>query len=54
MFEKALYERLGGAFAIAAVVDHLSDAVIENAASWLGAARGCGTIPDNVSARREH
>jgi len=25
-----LYERLGGAFAIAAVVDHFSDAVVEN------------------------
>jgi hemoglobin len=25
-----LYERLGGAFAIAAVVDHFSDAIIEN------------------------
>ncbi|MGF6177334.1 group I truncated hemoglobin [Ensifer sp. 4252] len=28
--EKSLYERLGGVFAIAAVVDHFSDAVIEN------------------------
>jgi hemoglobin len=28
--EKSLYERLGGAFAIAAVVDHFSDAVVEN------------------------
>ena len=26
----SLYERLGGAFAIAAVVDHFSDAVIRN------------------------
>jgi hemoglobin len=28
--EKSLYERLGGAFAIAAVVDHFSDAVVQN------------------------
>ena len=27
--EKSLYERLGGVFAIAAVVDHFSDAVVE-------------------------
>jgi len=30
MTESSLYERLGGAFAIAAVVDHFSDAVVEN------------------------
>lgn len=30
MPEKSLYERLGGVFAIAAVVDHFSDAVVEN------------------------
>ena len=29
--EKSLYERLGGVFAIAAVIDHFSDAVVENA-----------------------
>jgi hemoglobin len=28
--EKRLYERLGGVFAIAAVVDHFSDAVVKN------------------------
>lgn len=28
--ETSLYERLGGVFAIAAVVDHFSDAVVEN------------------------
>jgi len=28
--EKGLYERLGGVFAIAAVVDHFSDAVVKN------------------------
>ena len=28
--EKSLYERLGGVFAIAAVVDHFSDAVVRN------------------------
>jgi hemoglobin len=27
---KSLYERLGGAFAIAAVVDHFSDAIVKN------------------------
>jgi hemoglobin len=30
MPEQSLYERLGGAFAIAAVVDHFSDAVVQN------------------------
>jgi hemoglobin len=30
MTEASLYERLGGAFAIAAVVDHFSDALIRN------------------------
>ena len=30
MSEPSLYERLGGAFAIAAVVDHFSDAVLRN------------------------
>lgn len=30
MAEATLYERLGGVFAIAAVVDHFSDAVVEN------------------------
>lgn len=28
--QKSLYDRLGGIFAIAAVVDHFSDAVVEN------------------------
>jgi hemoglobin len=28
--EKSLYERLGGIFAIAAVIDHFSDAVVKN------------------------
>ena len=30
MTESSLYERLGGAFAIAAVVDHFSEAVVKN------------------------
>ena len=30
MTEPSLYERLGGVFAIAAVVDHFSDAVVQN------------------------
>ena len=28
--DESLYERLGGVFAIAAVVDHFSDAVVKN------------------------
>ena len=31
MDEPTLYDRLGGVFAIAAVVDHFSDAIIQNA-----------------------
>jgi hemoglobin len=30
MTEKSLYDRLGGVFAIAAVVDHFSDAIVQN------------------------
>src|SRR5262245_3199890 len=30
MAEQSLYDRLGGVFAIAAVVDHFSDAVVKN------------------------
>ena len=30
MQDKSLYERLGGVFAIAAVMDHFSDAVVKN------------------------
>jgi hemoglobin len=30
MPEKSLYDRLGGAFAIAAVIDHFSDALVKN------------------------
>jgi hemoglobin len=30
MADESLYERLGGVFAIAAVVDHFSDALVEN------------------------
>ncbi len=30
MAETSLYERLGGVFAIAAVVDHFSDALVQN------------------------
>ena len=30
MTEPSLYERLGGVFAIAAVIDHFSDAVVQN------------------------
>jgi len=30
MADKTLYERLGGVFAIAAVIDHFSDAIVKN------------------------
>ena len=30
MAEKTLYDRLGGVFAIAAVIDHFSDEVVKN------------------------
>src|ERR1035437_7297708 len=30
MPDSSLYDRLGGAFAIAAVIDHFSDAVVQN------------------------
>src|SRR5512133_1097210 len=37
MTESSLYDRLGGAFAIAAVVDHFSDAVVPNPITGQGA-----------------
>ena len=30
MSDKSLYDRLGGVFVIAAVIDHFSDAVVAN------------------------
>jgi hemoglobin len=36
MTDQTLYERLGGVFAIAAVVDHFSDAVVKNAVAGQG------------------
>ena len=36
MADKSLYERLGGVFAIAAVIDHFSDAVVRNAVAGRG------------------
>jgi hemoglobin len=36
MMEKSLYERLGGIFAIAAVVDHFSDEVVKNQIAGAG------------------
>jgi hemoglobin len=38
MADKSLYERLGGVFAIAAVVDKFSDEVVKNAVSGQGSA----------------
>ena len=51
--EKSLYDRLGGVFAIAAVVNHFSDAVVKNPIvgqksknpqlrEWHNKNRGCG------------
>ena len=36
MAEQSLYERLGGVFSIAAVIDHFSDAVVKNHISGQG------------------
>src|SRR4051794_39601404 len=36
MAEASLYERLGGAFPIAAVIDHFSDAVVRNSVTGQG------------------
>ena len=36
MADRSLYERLGGVFAIAAVIDHFSDAVVRNAVAGQG------------------
>ena len=44
--EKSLYERLGGVFAIAAVVDHFSDAVVKN--------RIVGKTSNNAALRKWH
>jgi hemoglobin len=38
MSDKSLYDRLGGVFAIAAVVNHFSDAVVKNAVAGDGSA----------------
>ena len=46
MTEKSLYERLGGVFAIAAVVDHFSDAVVQNPS--------VGKTSKNVALREWH
>jgi hemoglobin len=46
MTEASLYERLGGAFAIAAVVDHFSDAVVRN--------RIVGQTSENPALREWH
>lgn len=46
MAESSLYERLGGVFAIAAVVDHFSDAVVKNAIA--------GQDSDNPALREWH
>ena len=46
MPDQSLYERLGGVFAIAAVVDHFSDAVVKNQTSGQGS--------DNPALREWH
>ena len=46
MTDQSLYERLGGVFAIAAVIDHFSDAVVKNAIAGQGS--------DNPALREWH
>ena len=46
MADQSLYERLGGVFAIAALVDHFSDAVVKNAVAGQGS--------DNPALREWH
>lgn len=46
MTDQSLYERLGGVFAIAAVIDHFSDAVVKNAVAGQGS--------DNTALRSWH
>jgi len=46
MTDHSLYERLGGVFAIAAVIDHFSDAVVKNAIAGQGS--------DNPALREWH
>ena len=46
MTDQSLYERLGGVFAIAAVIDHFSDAVVKNAVAGQGS--------DNAALRSWH
>ena len=46
MGDQSLYERLGGVFAIAAVVDHFSDAVVRNKVAGAGS--------DNPALREWH
>lgn len=46
MTDQSLYGRLGGVFAIAAVIDHFSDAVVENAIAGQGS--------DNPALREWH
>jgi hemoglobin len=46
MADQSLYERLGGVFAIAAVVNHFSDAVVKNAIAGQGS--------DNPALREWH
>jgi hemoglobin len=46
MTEQSLYERLGGVFAIAAVIDHFSDAVVKNSIAGQGS--------DNPALREWH
>ena len=46
MADSSLYERLGGAFAIAAVIDHFSDALISNPI--------VGRSSDNAALREWH
>ncbi len=54
MTESSLYDRLGGIFAIAAVVDHFSDAVVKNPIVGRGSANppsGNGTPTTSAGCR---
>jgi hypothetical protein len=46
MAEPSLYGRLGGVFAIAAVVDHFSDAVVKNPFVGQGSSRTFSSAKD--------
>ena len=52
MTEPSLYDRLGGAFAIAAVIDHFSDAVVRNPIAGQGPVVGVEAVGAGALAQR--